>query len=237
MVPDIDRVVHEIRNPLNAIVMLVAVIRRKLADPNPANIALARDQLERIEREVRRLEALAEEMLNRPGDPPDHPERIELLSVIHDVVELLRPEFSAVGVNVSIESSPDSGALAVTMDRAKLEQVLLNLVKNSLEAMERGGSITLRVRNRLGTQAIVQCIDNGCGIDAEMLPHVGTRAYSSKEDGNGLGLCIVKEIVDEAGGSFGVESDRGAGTCVTLALPLAGSARDPLVTTGSVADA
>src|SRR5690606_16372977 len=116
-----SRMAHEIRNPLNAIRMQVAVIRNKLLRPDPKNIGVAKDQLERLEMEVLRLERLAKDFLEFGRVPAYEPEDICLVELIEDVVSQVRPDFEVFGHVIRLQR--DSGTeLWVRADRARLRQ-------------------------------------------------------------------------------------------------------------------
>jgi signal transduction histidine kinase len=121
---------------------------------------------------------------------------------------------------LSIVISP-GGFLEVDGNKAGLERVIMNLIQNAIEHTPKGGSITLDVSQNT-SRAMLVISDTGSGIDEKDLPHILERFYKGNGTaGSGLGLSIVKEIVDQHVGSVSIESTKGKGTKVTLLFPLA----------------
>jgi signal transduction histidine kinase len=215
-----SRMAHEIRNPLNAIRMQVAVIRNKLAQPGPENLAVAKTQLERLDQEVLRVEKLAKAFLEFGRPPDDEPEEIWLTELLEDVLSLVRPEFEGLGHRLVVEHAPDGFDLFVRMDRAKLRQVFMNLLANSKNAMTQPGEVRIHLGRTGQHRASIRVSDSGCGIPEQDIPHIFAPFYSRSHQGEGLGLAIVKKIVDNAGGLIRVESQVGQGSCFEIILPL-----------------
>lgn len=149
------------------------------------------------------------------------PEKIELNSLIRDVVASLHPQIERKGhhVEVHTEESP----FYIYADPMRIRQVLMNILSNAIKYTPDGGHIVIRVR-REGNNAVVSVEDNGVGIPPDELPHIFEpyrrvrRRGQSK--GTGLGLVIAKTIVEAHGGSIRVESEVGKGTRVTFTLPI-----------------
>lgn len=216
-----SRMAHEIRNPLNAIRMQVAVIRNKLLRPDPSNLDVARGQLERLEIEVLRVEKLARSFLEFGRPPADEPEEIDLVHLLEDVVALVRPEFEAEGHRLEGDwSLADAADLRVRMDRAKLHQVLHTLLGNARNAVDRPGRICVSLARTREHEACIRVQDSGCGIPPEELPEIFLPFHTFGTSGDGLGLAIAKKIVDAAGGCIRVESRVGQGSCFEVVLPL-----------------
>lgn len=214
-----SRMAHEIRNPLNAIRMQVAVIRNKLLKPDAQNLEVAKGQLERLEGEVLRVERLAKAFLEFGRPPADEPEDICLLQLVEDVVGLVRLEFEDFGHVLTLEVS-NGADLWVHMDRAKLRQVLLNLLSNARNAMSFRGRVRIRLRREGEGYASIQVEDTGCGMQPEDLAEIFMPFHSLSATGEGLGLPISKKIVDGVGGCIRVQSQVGRGSCFEVVLPL-----------------
>ena len=215
------RMAHEIRNPLNAIRMQVAVIRNKLQQPLPENLAVAKTQLERLENEVLRVDRLAKAFLEFGRPPADEPEDIWLTELLEEVASMARPDFEAHGHQLTLDFAEDDADLVVHMDAARLRQVFMKLLANSKIALTSRGTVRLELTHCGDRQACLRVCDDGCGILPEDLPHVFTPFYSRSCHDEGLGLATVKRIVDAAGGTIQVESCRGHGTRFEILLPLA----------------
>lgn len=212
--------VHEIRNPLNAMRMQIAVIQDSLETPGDDDLRLARSQLERLEGEVLRVQKLANNFLAYGRPARDKPEHIDLPALLASVADFVRPEFARVGATISLETAP----LAVVMDRDKLRQILVNIAENARQAMPAGGALTVTCDRAPGEEVRLRLRDSGCGIDADRLPHIFDAFVSTKDEGTGLGLAIVKKTVETAGGSVTAESRPGEGTTIEILLPAAGPA-------------
>jgi signal transduction histidine kinase len=121
---------------------------------------------------------------------------------------------------MTIRHQTGSGAM-VQGDREQLRQVWLNLAVNAMEAMGERGTLVLRARDGEDGQVIVEFADNGSGIAAEDLPHVGQPFFTTKRGGTGLGLAIAQRIVERHGGALTFESTPGRGTTARVTLPAA----------------
>lgn len=213
--------VHEVRNPLNAMRMQIAVLRRKLQRPDDANLALAAAQLDRLEFEVQRVRKLATDFLayGKPG--LDSPELVKVSEAIHEAAEFVRPDFEQRGIKITSMVDPAAERLLVRMDSGKLRQVLLNLAENAGQAMCAGGQFRITCQQASPQEVCITVSDTGTGIPAEELRLIFDAFYSTKDEGTGLGLAIVKQCIEAVGGSIEVESELGRGTLFEIVLPLA----------------
>ena len=208
----VAEVTHEIKNPL----MMIGGFAKQLLD-NPDQEKKA-EKLKIIVDEVKRLEGLLRE-LNDFYMPR------ELNLDEFDVNELLR-ETCALSKsfrekrNIDLSLDLTETPIRISGDRGKLKQVLLNLIKNGLEAMESQG--TLRVRTlKNGDQAEIQVEDTGSGMSPEVLDKIFDPFFTTKSGGTGLGLPVSKKIIENhEGARFEISSREGQGTTVTLTLPL-----------------
>jgi signal transduction histidine kinase len=107
------------------------------------------------------------------------------------------------------------------MDRDELRQVLANLAENARQAMPDGGTLTVTCEEPTRGRLRIRVCDTGCGIQGEKLPRIFDAFYSTKDNGTGLGLAVVKRIVEAAGGTVRAESTVGRGTCIEVQLPSA----------------
>lgn len=214
-----SRMAHEIRNPLNAMRMQVAVIRNKLSQPDPQSLDVARTQLERLEHEVVRVEKLARAFLEFGRPPADEPQDVWLAPFLQDVVALVEPEFEEFGHSLTLEIGEKASNLWVRMDPAKLRQVVLNLLANARHAMNTAGRASVQLAPFDEGLVCIRVCDSGRGIGQEELPNIFQPFYTRGTGGEGLGLPIVKQIVEAVGGSLQVESKPEKGSCFTVILP------------------
>ena len=213
------RVAHEIRNPLVAI----GGFARSLLEPSGPQDPATRESLEIIVSEVRRLENIVKEVLDFSRPAPPRIGAVPLRPLVAEAYDLLRWEMARSGVVALMdedERTPEAAA-----DRDQLFQALVNLLRNAVQAMPRGGNVTVRLRGvPHGVELTVE--DTGAGIPPEVLAHAFEPFYTTKTDGSGLGLTIASQIVRDHHGEVRIESREGAGTSVTLRLPAAGEDRD-----------
>jgi len=208
-------VAHEVRNPLAGMKGALQVLRGELS-VKPQNLEIVNELLAQIDR----LESLVRDLLSyaRPLEPTFIP--FDLHELLDRVLRLHKEETDAAGITVRRIYGPGTGRIVA--DPQQLEQVFLNLIHNAMQAIDRGGSITLTTEAHEGELRIA-FEDSGAGIVAEDLPRIFQPFFTTKHRGSGLGLPIVKRIVEAHDGAVEVESERGAGTRVSVRIPLAGS--------------
>ncbi len=207
---------HEVRNPLNSATLQLQMLERKVAkgniDPEAirGTVQIVRDEIERLEHLVKDFLAFAKPQVLEP-QPGD------LNRVVEAVLNLVAVEARRAHVEVRRQLDPNLGL--VPLEEQSIKQVMLNLMRNSIEALQPqgGGTLTIVTRPAQDAAAVaLEVIDDGPGFD-ESMP-VFDAFYTTKEGGTGLGLSIAHRIVTEHGGTIGVESKRGH-TCFTIHLP------------------
>ena len=214
---------HEIRNPLNAAVLQLHLLGRhvdRLAVEEEARQAL-RDKARIVGDEIGRLNRLLTEFLELAKPRDVLRERVAFTRLVCDVLDLEEHAAADRRVTITREVAPDCH---VTGDPEKLKQVVLNLVMNALESMPDGGALRVSVSTRRAEaggepQALLVVADSGTGIYPATLSQVFDPFFTTKEAGTGLGLSIVRKIVDQHSGEVRIDSERGVGTQVTVALP------------------
>ena len=209
------RLAHEIKNPLTPIAMSVETLRDAQASGRPDFGEIFDEGTRTIGEEVRRLKRIVDEFsrfarLPAPERTPVPPE-----DLISSVLALFPPP-----PGLQVQRELEEGLPSVWADRDQAVQVLLNLVRNALEAMPQGG--TLRVSARASDAGVALSVaDTGPGIPAEDVPHLFEPYFTRKEGGTGLGLAIAQRIAEEHGGRLEVASTPGAGSVFTFWLPQA----------------
>ena len=202
---------HEIRNPLFAV---GGFANSLLKSPNLGE--KEREKVQIIVNETMRLDRMLTNMLNfaRPSRTPDG--RVDILAVCRDAAELMDIGYGKQGYHVEVDA-PQQPLPSVQGDQDALKQCLVNLIKNAIEAMPDGGTIGLGLRLEQGMLA-VRVSDQGIGMSEHEQEQVFNPFYSTKEDGSGLGLAMIKKIVEECGGRVALASVPRKGTTVTLFL-------------------
>ena len=204
-------VAHEIRNPLTAI---GGFSRRLLRSENLSaddrhTVAVIAEESLRLEETLGRLlhRAQREELQFRLSD---------LNAEIHDVLNLLRDRVAEAGIELVSDLEPELGR--VPLDAKGFRQVLLNLVQNAIEAIEKQGRIEIRTELE-DDWVLVHVSDDGCGVNRERQKKIFRSFYTTKTDGTGLGLALSQRIIRRHGGELSVRSEPGEGTCFTVRLP------------------
>ena len=190
-------IAHEIRNPLTGIRSAAQMIREH-PDTLPDFIGL-------IEEEALKLNSLCDEFLEFARPMQLSHNETSLWEVVEPVLTLMRPSFEKKGVELLGRATDDQPTIMV--DGRRISQVVLNLLRNALQATEAGKRVLVDVSS---VRVIVE--DEGCGIDPESLEKLFSPFFTTKPDGTGLGLCNSRKIVDAHGGELLVESKVGQGT-------------------------
>ncbi len=224
-------VAHEIGNPLNALHIHLQLMERELKKLRSAageGGNLSRDEVGAItgkledylsvsRGEISRLDYIVSQFLQaiRPTQPSLKP--TVLNQVVEETIRLMKPELKNRGLKISKKLSrtlPEA-----PMDSVQMQQVLVNLIKNAMQAMTRGGVLSLETGEGMDGVWVSVC-DTGSGISQEQINRIFEPFYTTKAKGSGLGLMIVQRIIREHAGQIGVQSDEGAGTRIKVWLPL-----------------
>jgi PAS domain S-box-containing protein len=209
---------HELRNI--AQIQIAAIDELSAALEAHEDIeALARQILPDLERVGEHITAHGHRLMQLALPGPDRVAPIDLNDVVRDVAAMLRlaGKLGHVDCVLALGSEP----LTVTVNRTRIEQILVNLIINAVDAISSEGKITVDVRpSPDGGRVMVEVRDNGTGIAPEMLPKIFEAFYTTKGDrGTGLGLPVAREIVNTYGGELTVETAFGAGSCFRFDLP------------------
>jgi PAS domain S-box-containing protein len=210
-------VAHDLRNPLGAIMLQTGRLRRREADPD------RRRSLEAIERAARRMNRLIHDLLDVTRVEAGHlalaPACLPVRQLVADAVEAERGLAAAAALDLRLDVAPDLPD--IWGDRDRLLQVFENLIGNALKFTRAGGRITVAAERR-GGDVLFRVGDTGRGITEEQLPHLFDRfwqADKAEDRGAGLGLCIVKGVVDAHHGRIWVESTPGVGSTFSFTIP------------------
>lgn len=167
--------------------------------------------------EVERIHLIVQQLLEFAKPMPPKLTPLQIPRVLEETLELLNSELLARQVQLERRYAATPPILG---DPQQLKQVFLNLLLNSLQALNGQGRLEVATSQQ-GGELIVTIQDNGTGIAPEALPHIFEPFFSTKPTGTGLGLAIVHSIIQEHGGRIGVESNVNRGTTVKLHLPIA----------------
>lgn len=202
-------VAHEIRNPLTTIKGFIQL--NKVRDQSYEFNDLLLSELERIESITSELLTLGK------------PQAVQLVKtnvgyVLENTVELLMPQ--AHMNNIQFNLSFEDPELYITCEKNQIKQVFLNILKNAIEAMPKGGNIDITLQKGTENDCLISFQDHGNGIPEEILPRLGEPFYSLKEKGTGLGLMICQKIIKLHHGTITYNSKLGEGTLIEIKLPL-----------------
>jgi len=209
-------VAHEIGNPLNSLNIHLQLIEREARKLDGAKGAELQESVEVARAEINRLDSIITQFLRaiRPTRPQLRPENIN--TIVEEAVRFFALEIKDRDIVVEQELRSDLPLLE--LDRDQMKQAFYNVIKNSLEAMKRHG--TLRIHTDLDDiHVIVSFTDTGGGMSAENLSRVFEPYFTTKPSGTGLGLLIVRRIVREHGGELSIESSQDKGLTLTIRLP------------------
>jgi len=233
-------VAHEIGNPLNALHIHLQLMERELKklkqgpgsgkrggrghsaapvlEVDPAEAAKKLDQYLQVAKgEIHRLDYIVTQFLGAIRPSPVQLKVVSLNAIVEKTVELLRPEIDNRGVTVTLKLARNLAGAQI--DAAQMQQVLVNLVKNAVQAMTTGGSLTLQT-GETSDGIWVSVADTGGGIPEEQINRIFEPFYTTKKKGTGLGLMIVQRIVRAHNGRIELESHEGQGTTFRIWLPL-----------------
>ncbi len=207
-------VAHEVKNPLNAMMIHLELLRERLGDA-PGEV---QENLEIIGSEIRRLDRVVQGFLRflRPQELNLKP--VDLNAVLRDMVALLEAEWGPAGVRFWIEAEPALPVIAG--DQELLHQALMNIVLNACQAMPGGGAVRISTERAVPGSVIVRVADEGVGIAPADLDRIFKLYYTTKPEGSGIGLAVAYRIVQLHDGAIGVSSEVGRGTTVSVQLPV-----------------
>jgi signal transduction histidine kinase len=220
-------VAHELRTPLTNLRGYLEAIQDGVAPPDAGVIASLHEEAVHLSRLVDDLQDLA---LADAGQLPLERRPVAVADVVGPVTRLVAPRAAAAGIAVEAELQP--GLPAVEADPLRARQIVHNLLGNAVRHTPAGGAVRVRAR-RTADGVEVTVADTGEGIPPEHLPHVFERFYradrsrSRATGGAGIGLAVVKQLVEAHGGRVGVESTPGRGTTLRFTLPVAAPAALP----------
>ena len=206
-------VAHEIRNPLGGIAGYAGMLERDLAadDPN-------RRLVHKITEGVGRLNRIVVSLLNytRPLSLNVHP--VNLAELVEETTAFFAIDIERSRADIRIECAFPADELICRVDPEQLQQVILNLLQNAMQAMPEGGAIEVGLRTE-GNTGVLIVGDTGVGMDDEVREKLFTPFFTTKEDGTGLGLVTSKKIIDAHNGQIRVDSEPGRGTQFSISLP------------------
>ena len=209
-------VAHEVKNPINAIVLHLQLLRNKMQQTDPDTGR----HVDIIDCEIHRLDRVVQILVDFTRPRELHMEDADLRQVLDEVLQLASPDAEQHGVTV-VREIPDE-AIPVKVDVDLIKQAMLNVVLNGVQAMPKGGALTIRIQRDNDT-VVAEISDEGTGIAAAVQDKVFELYFTTKESGSGIGLAQTYQIMQWHYGAVDFESQEGKGTTFRLRLPMAES--------------
>jgi signal transduction histidine kinase len=207
-------VAHEVKNPLNAILLHVEVARTRLkhgeADVTP--------QMEVISREILRLDRVVKTFLDFTRPVELNYRVVPLRDVVSEIADLTRPQAEAAKIRLAVNQ--DAEGVDVRVDRDMFKQAVLNVVINAIQSMKDGGELRLECSGA-GDTAEIRISDTGAGIPPELREKIFRLYFTTKPGGSGIGLAMTFRIVQLHDGTIDFSSEPGEGTTFVIRLPIA----------------
>ncbi|PAK47785.1 ATP-binding protein [Paenibacillus sp. 7541] len=205
-------VAHEIRNPLTTLRGFLQ-LQQETKKANPDHIDLMLSELDRIN-------LIVSEFLILAKPQAVHFQQKDVRGIMREVLSFLDTQAHLHGVQFRLDFAEEPAL--VHCEENQLKQVFINLLKNAIEAMPKGGVVRIEMRPEPNEQVKITIEDEGEGIPPELMPHLGEPFITNKETGTGLGLMVSQRIIQGHQGTLEVESEVGQGTKVVIVLPAAG---------------
>lgn len=204
-------IAHEIRNPLNMLVMSTQLLQNKLPKRNPN-----REIVDVIMRNLERIDHLVTELVNCARPPKLKMRNYNIHTIIKSVLDTIKDKCKTQKIKIIKEFNEDIPKVRV--DKEHIEQAIFNIAKNSIEAMLKGGTLTFSTNCEEG-YVIINIIDTGKGIQEKDIIKIFDPFFTTKKGGTGLGLAICYSIIASHNGLITLRSRHGA-TCFTVRLPI-----------------
>jgi signal transduction histidine kinase len=211
---------HEIRTPLTSIIGFADLLQNNTSGRNARHASLIRRGGERLMDTLDSVLQLSK--LEAGMVAPPTPQVMDLRSAAQETIELFRPDAESAGVRLQFESAP--ATVTGQWDSAAIQRVLSNLLSNAIKFTPEDGTVTVRVARR-ADEAVLTVSDTGIGISDAFRPRLfeaftqESEGLEREHEGSGLGLAVVKRLVELMDGQIDVESTKGEGTCFRVRLP------------------
>jgi len=210
-------VAHELGNPLNSLHLHLQIMSKDVSGFPEATAGKVHESIRVCQQEIRRLDGLITQFLRAIRPQPLTKTLEDPSAVLEEALLPLEVELQDRGI--LLEKKVSRVVSPVPMDREQMKQAIYNIVRNAMQAAGEHGLIGIQIQKE-GGDWVFECRDNGPGILAEDLPHLGSPFFTTRHGGTGLGLMIVQRIAREHGGSLQITSREGKGTVVRLLIPI-----------------
>ena len=210
-------IAHEIGNPLNSLTIHLKLLSKLTSKVPPTDRKKIEDSIAAMEDETARLDQIIRNFLKATRRKPLRFESVHINDLLEKTLSFLKPEIKHSKIKLAEDLNPNIPLFLADPDR--IQQVFVNIIKNAIHAMPKGGTLKVRTETEEKVCAI-HFQDTGMGIPTEIIPRIFDAYYTTKEEGSGLGLMIVHQIIKEHGGRIEVKSKPNQGTTFTILLPM-----------------
>ncbi|WP_042471333.1 PAS domain-containing sensor histidine kinase [Bacillus ndiopicus] len=205
-------IVHEIRNPMTSLKGFLDLLKLNMSEDGKQYFSI-------IDAEFERLELILEDFLYLSKPPRYSMEEISLVGVVQQIVDLMQPQAIQSNIILMLQYSLVD-EFKMMGNEVRLKQLLINVIKNAIEVMPLGGTITIALGYNIDGNIELTVKDEGYGMSEETMQGLFTPFFTTKKQGSGLGLPLVKKIIEEHNGDINVWSKEGVGTEFTFTIPI-----------------
>ena len=209
--------VHEIKNPLNAISINLQLLNEDLQDRNSERDMKMSNRVQLLQKEVGRLDNILSDFLRFAKKPVLHFEECDINGIIESVLDFIGPE--AMQNSIRILKNFDAKLPKCNLDSSVIKQALLNVILNAQQAMPQGGELMVRTYQN-DENVFIDITDTGVGIQKNKIDKIFQVYYSTKKTGTGLGLPTAKKIIEENKGTISIRSEDGKGSSFLIKFPV-----------------
>jgi signal transduction histidine kinase len=211
-------IAHEIKNPINTVGLITDYIQTNLSPDDPEKRYEFYQLAESMKNELKRINRIVEGFLRLTKPDIYDFQQEDINRIIKDSVSVFEPEIVKQGISLSLNLNDTLPPVRV--DRDKLNQVISNLIINAVEAMPRGGGLTITTEMQDEDMIRIEIADTGIGIPQEVKSKIFSPYYSTKKQGFGLGLSLIHNIIQKHRGKINVSSEKGEGAKFEILLPV-----------------
>lgn len=215
--------VHEIKNPLNAISINLQLLNEDLQNRDSEKDSKMSRRVRLLQKEVSRLDSILSDFLRFAKRHELHIEACDINEVIDSVLDFIGPE--AMQNSIRILKSFDTKLPKCNLDSNIIKQALLNVILNAQQAMPKGGELIVRTYGN-DENIFIDITDTGIGIERDKIDKIFQVYYSTKENGTGLGLPTARKIIEESKGTISIRSEDGKGSSFLIKLPVNSKAQE-----------
>lgn len=215
--------VHEIKNPLNAISINLQLLNEDLQNRDSEKDSKMSRRVRLLQKEVSRLDSILSDFLRFAKRHELHIEACDINEVIDSVLDFIGPE--AMQNSIRILKSFDTKLPKCNLDSNIIKQALLNVILNAQQAMPKGGELIVRTYGN-DENVFIDITDTGVGIERDKIDKIFQVYYSTKENGTGLGLPAARRIIEESKGTISIRSEDGKGSSFLIKLPVNSKAQE-----------